>query len=182
MRLFLALDPDERAREHLSDFLEPRWSVGEDLRWTRPESWHVTLAFAADCPDDVAEALIEACGEVAGRTSAPRLRLSGAGAFPDVSRASTLYAAVSAEPDLAPLARSVRAVASRLGAGPDGGHFVPHLTLARARRPADATAWWRVLDTYDGPDWRPDGIRVVRSQLTRGRPPVHQTLAVLPFA
>lgn len=181
MRLFVALDPDERAREHLTEFLEPRWDAGDDLRWTRPESWHVTLAFAGDCPDDVAEALVEECADRAARTAPPTLRLAGVGAFPEVSRASLLYAAVHADPDLAPLAASVRRMASRLGAAPDGGRFVPHLSVARFRRPADATAWWRILETYAGPSWQPDGIRVVRSRLTAGGPPVHETLAVLPF-
>ena len=49
MRLFVAVVPPEPVVEHLDDFLEPRRAAA-DFRWTRPEHFHVTLAFmpAAD--------------------------------------------------------------------------------------------------------------------------------------
>lgn len=181
MRLFIAVDPPQGAREDLVRFLEPRWEHADGLRFTRPETWHVTLAFMGNCPERVLEDLIDGCADVAAQSAPPTMVLHGAGAFPDVSRARVLYAAVGTEPDLSPLARSVRNIATTVGAAPDGGPFRPHVTLAR-QRPADATHWWRVLDTYAGPSWQPDGIRVYQSHLSQGSPPRYEALAVLPWA
>ena len=53
VRVFAALVPPVAARVDLADFLAPRWEAGraDGLRWTDPEQWHVTLAFAADVDD-----------------------------------------------------------------------------------------------------------------------------------
>lgn len=181
MRVFVALDPSEEARDHLTRFLEPRWDHADGLRFTRPHTWHVTLAFMGSCPERALDDLIAGCADVARRSAPPAVALQGAGAFPDVSRARLLYAAVAAEPDLAPLAHAVRSVASKVGGAPDGGAFRPHVTLARTSPPRDATHWLHVLDTYAGPTWRPDGIRVIESHLTPGAPPRYDVLATLPW-
>ncbi len=49
------------------------------------------------------------------------------------------------------LARGVRSACSVAGAAPEGGPFVPHLTLGRFSRAEEATRWMRVLSTYAGP-------------------------------
>ena len=50
MRLFTALVPSEDAVAHLDDFLEPRRPSAEAFRWSRPEQFHITLAFMGDAP------------------------------------------------------------------------------------------------------------------------------------
>lgn len=182
MRVFVGLTLPDSARSHLESFLEPRRDAAEGLRFTGPDTWHVTLAFMGQCPDRVVDDLISACGEVAARHPAPTLRLAGANAFPEIGRARLLYAAVTADPDCAPLARSIRTAAQRIGAAPDGGAFVPHVTLARQNRGRDMTAWWRILDTYDGPPWQPDGVSVIQSHLQPGSPAHYEGLAVLPWS
>ena len=50
-------------------------------------------------------------------------------------------------------------------------------------RATDATRWLRVLDTYEGPTWRFDRIRLVRSRLGQGPGgrPRYETAAELPL-
>ena len=82
-------------------------------------------------------------------------------------------------PELDRLATGVRAAATKAGADPAGGRFRPHVTLARVRRPLEATRWLRVLDTYRGPAWTAAEVALVESHLgegPRGRPR-HQTRA-----
>ncbi|MFC7504878.1 2'-5' RNA ligase family protein, partial [Nocardioides sp. GCM10030258] len=47
MRLFTAVVPSQEAIEHLDAFLDPRRDAA-GFRWTRPEQFHITLAFMAD--------------------------------------------------------------------------------------------------------------------------------------
>ncbi len=109
------------------------------------------------------------------------VRLAGGGAFPDPARARVLFAGVETADavELGRLATGVRAAASRAGAAPEGGRFHPHLTLARARRPVEATRWLRVLDGYRGPEWTSGEVALVASHLGEGphRRPRHEVVA-----
>jgi len=62
----------------------------------------------------------------------------------------------------------VRAAAAKAGAGPDGGPFHPHVTLARSGRPLEATRWLRVLDAYRGKTWWAQEAALVVSHLGEG--------------
>ena len=58
---------------------------------------------------------------------------------------------------------------------------MPHLTLGRFPRAADATRWVRVLQAYAGPPWVASEVAVVASHLPRerGHRPRHEVLARL---
>ncbi len=77
----------------------------------------------------------------------------------------------------------MRAACSVVGAAPEGGPFLPHVTLARLPRPVDASRWVRVLDGYRGPSWTVEDVAVVASHLPRerGHRPRHEVLARLPL-
>jgi RNA 2',3'-cyclic 3'-phosphodiesterase len=184
VRMFVALVPSIDALEDLREFLAPRTEAGPDLRWTDPEQWHLTLAFLADVAERHLDDLTERLARAATRRTPFQARLAGAGAFPDAARARVLFASVAAEgPELGRLATGVRAAATKAGANPGGGRFHPHVTLARVRRPLEATRWLRVLDTYRGPVWSATEVVLVESHLgegPRGRPrhEVRETFAL----
>lgn len=188
MRIFAALIPPGAVVEHLAAFLEPRREAGGDLRWTDAEQWHLTLAFMPQVPERAADTLVdEVAGAVRGRGPLA-LRLEGGGAFPNPYAAKVLWAGVeSGEPArtaLAKLSRGVRQAANHAGAGPEGGRFHPHVTMARLRRPTEVTRWIRVLDSYAGPSWLAQEVTLVASHLGegRGRRPRYEHLAAIPLA
>lgn len=182
MRLFAAVVPPAPAVDDLDEFLDSRRDV-DGPRWLPSAEWHVTLAFMAQAPERVAEPLVEALGDAARRHAPLSLAVSGGGCFPDVARATVLWGGIAGGEALQPLAAGVRAAASAVGAAPAGGPFRPHLTLARFRRPVDATRWLHVLDTYAGPAWTAGEVVVVESHLPRrpGHRPRHEVLARLPL-
>jgi RNA 2',3'-cyclic 3'-phosphodiesterase len=179
MRLFVSIEPPEDAVEHLDDFLSVRRSSGPELRWAPPGQWHLTLAFMGSAPDRVVDEVVDAVDGVASRSSPMGLAVVGGGCFPDVTRAKVLWAGVGGSvgsggsadgPEaLVRLARGVRSACSVAGAAPEGGPFVPHLTLGRFSRAEDATRWMRVLSTYTGPPWVASDVAVVASHLPRDR-------------
>src|SRR4051812_15113124 len=130
MRMFAAVLPPQDVLAELEEFLAPRQQASEDsgdLRWTRPESWHLTLAFMANVPDRSLDDLLERLTRAAKRRTPFTLRLAGAGAFPNPARAKVLYAAVEAAPgdleELRRLATGARAAANKAGAPSDGATF-----------------------------------------------------------
>ncbi len=49
-RMFVAAVPPEEVVTHLDEFLSVRREAAP-YRWTVPDQWHLTLAFAEDVPD-----------------------------------------------------------------------------------------------------------------------------------
>ncbi|WP_148574171.1 RNA 2',3'-cyclic phosphodiesterase [Nocardioides caldifontis] len=169
--MFVAVVPPEDVLEELEEFLAPRREA-EALRWTRPESWHLTLAFMASVPDRAYDDLVERLTR-AGRKRTPfTVSLGGGGAFPNVGRAKVLYAGVAGEPDaleeLRRLAAGARAAAGKAGAPVDGSAFRPHVTLARMSRPIEATRWIRVLSAYLSRPFQVEEMVLVQSFLGEG--------------
>ncbi len=170
MRLFVAVVPPIEVVEDLSEFVEPRREhPDEDIRWAGDDHWHITLAFLGEVPDWKTDELGERLERAAKRQKPFELQLTGAGAFPGVADARVLYAGVRDDSEsLKHLAMTTRAAANRAGVVVEGRKFTPHVTLARLRRPIDATRWVRIFDTYDGPAWTAGTLRLIESRLGEG--------------
>jgi RNA 2',3'-cyclic 3'-phosphodiesterase len=175
MRMFAAVVPPQDVLDELEEFLDPRQEAPQgsaELRWTRPESWHLTLAFMADVPQRSLDDLLERLARAGRRRDPFTLRLAGGGAFPNPGRAKVFYAGVEAAADdleeLRRLSTGARAAAAKSGASADGATFRPHLTLARMRRPVEATRWLRVLSTYRSRAFEVTDFALVESHLGQG--------------
>lgn len=179
MRVFAALIPSDDAVDHLDAFLEPRRAAA-DFRWTRPEQFHVTLAFMPEAAsariDDYVDRLAESLDDVA----AADVVLGGPVVFPNVPEGRILAAGVVGDAPLDTLATRTRNAAVTSGIRVDGQPFRPHLTVARTGgRPTELTSWVRLFETYRGPVWSVDGVDVIASHLGEGpgRTPRYETLA-----
>lgn len=170
MRMFVALVPPEDALEDLGEFLGPRQEAGSGFRWTAPEQWHITLAFMAQVADRSLDDLLARLERAAARRTPFSVSVAGGGAFPHAGRAKVLWAGldVSDPEELRRLATGARAAANKAGAEAGGGHFHPHVTVARIGRPLDVTKWIRVLEAYRGPTWEASRISLVASHLGEG--------------
>jgi len=180
VRLFAAVDPSPEALTDLEHALVP--AAARSLRWMPPEQWHITLAFYGEVDPRSVDDLCTRLDRAAARTTPPSLTLTGAGTFPrrpDAAR--VLWAGVHGDTELlARLADRARAAGRRVGAAVEHRRFVPHLTLARAPRPANMRRPLTALWSYAGPTWTADSLRLVRS--TIGASVHHETLARFDFA
>jgi 2'-5' RNA ligase len=169
--MFVAVVPPVDVVEAIDEFLEPRREADPALRWTEPYQWHLTLAFlpevGARSLDDLAERLTRA----AARRTSFSVTLAGSGAFPDPAHARVLWLGATSDPGsaLGHLATGVRAAANKAGALVEGGRFRGHLTLARIRKPQDATRWLRVLGSFGPLTWPAESLELIESHLGQGR-------------
>ena len=130
MRLFVAVIPPRPVVLELRAALSTLPHGDPALRWCRPETWHVTLAFLGDVPEDALDDLKERLGRAAARNTPMELALAGGGHF----GGRTLWTGVQGDRDrLGRLAESVNSVARRCHIKVDERPFRPHLTLARVR-------------------------------------------------
>lgn len=188
MRLFVAITPPDDVVEDLDDFLDVRRATttksGDRLRWSSPEQFHLTLAFAADASEANLDRLTDALASAAGRHTALSASVGGGGAFPDPARAKVLWAGMTTnnEAGLQGIALAARTAMATSGIEVDGGRFRPHVTLARLGQPTNVTAWIGLLDSYRSPAWTVDSISLVQSHLDGGRRRRHHTLAEFELA
>ena len=174
-RMFVAAVPPDDVLEDLEEFLSVRRDADRSLRWTLPEQWHLTLAFLPAVPSRSLDDLVDRLARAAGRRAPMATSLVGGGAFPNPVRARVLWAGVEVDDrvGLDRLATGCRAAATKAGVEVPGERFKPHVTLARAGRPFEATRWLRVLEAYRGPRFTLDTVSLVASYLgegVRGRP------------
>ncbi|MGC2581662.1 MAG: RNA 2',3'-cyclic phosphodiesterase, partial [Acidobacteriaceae bacterium] len=105
MRLFIGIALTEEATAALRAVRErlERLSSGEsELRWSAPESWHVTLQFLGQTSDEQARCVVENLGTV--RAERVPVRIEGLGFF---ERAGVFWAGVALTPELLALQQKV---------------------------------------------------------------------------
>lgn len=167
-RRFVALPIPDHVRALALAASAPARAVAPDLTWTRPEGWHVTLAFLGDVADHDLPALTDALAAVAGATAPPDAGLAPAGRF----GRHALWLGVTDRPRGAftDLAAVVVAAIRTCGVGTatdlgDDHELRPHLTLARAAPRRDAAVDDAVVGAVAAVDarWSVDELQLVRS-------------------
>jgi len=126
MRLFIGIALAQEAEEALAR-VRKRFETAEDgLRWSRPESWHVTLQFLGSASEAQAECVRERLAMV--RAGAVPIRVEGLGFF---ERAGVFWGGVPLTPQLLALQQFVTAATRICGFEPEDRAYNPHITLAR---------------------------------------------------
>jgi RNA 2',3'-cyclic 3'-phosphodiesterase len=139
MRLFVALDLPESARTNLSEMVarlksEHTKSEGAKVRWSRPESLHITLKFIGHV-DPAKLGSIRTALSTVHSPEPIEMNIRGVGFFPNERQPRVAWCGVEASPNLAQLAADTGRSLESLGILPESRPYVPHLTLARFSSP-----------------------------------------------
>lgn len=138
VRVFFAVELAAALREEAgwaADALRERVgsAVGLEVRWTRPEAWHVTLRFLGDIATSRLGELLAAAGEALVALAPFELRLGAGIAFPP-RRARVLALDLVPHAPLAAAAAALERVVVGCGFEAEKRAFEPHLTLGRVKR------------------------------------------------
>ncbi|MGW0806504.1 RNA 2',3'-cyclic phosphodiesterase [Nonomuraea sp. NPDC002799] len=163
MRLFAALVPPDEVLDEIAHVIAPHVGQVPGLRWPDRATWHITLAFFGEVPEQALPELDVRLARAVHRYSVVDLAFSGFGAFSSARRARVFWAGVTGD-SMVRLADSVKAGARRAGAGQtDDKRFHPHLTVARAKAETDLRPLVESLAGFSGSPWRAERVRLVRS-------------------
>lgn len=99
-------------------------------RWIDVENYHLTLRFIGDVEGHIADEIAHALDRV--KRPEFMLSLAGVDAF-GTKKPHSIYAGVSASPDLNALQAEIERICQRLGLPADPRKFTPHVTLARLK-------------------------------------------------
>jgi 2'-5' RNA ligase len=165
MRLFAAVAPPPQVLDELRSATAAMRAAHPRLRWTRPDQWHLTLAFLGEVGDEARGDLSARLARTAARHPPMRLALHGAGRFGD----RVLWTRVTGDVvALRGLAASVRAAAERAGIDVEDRPYRPHLTLARGRDGTDLRPVVDAMAGFAGHTWTASELHLVRSHLGAG--------------
>jgi 2'-5' RNA ligase len=128
MRLFVGIPLAAAVIDELRASSARLHSAGDGLRWTAPQSWHITLQFLGNTGREQYECVV---GRLRGvRSPSVPVCLEGLSCF---ERAGILIARVRLTPELLLLQERVTAATQPCGFIPEARAYQPHITLARSK-------------------------------------------------
>jgi RNA 2',3'-cyclic 3'-phosphodiesterase len=170
VRLFVAVEVPDEVRDAVAALERPE---GDDVRWSEPGSWHVTLRFLGEVDDG--EAPVAALGRVVAAATT-----ASVGPTPERLGPTAVVLAVEGLDEVAAAVAVAFAGLAGDRAGDQGRRFTGHLTLGRLRRPGRWPAGG--AGTLPGPvRWRVGSVALVRSHLRTGAPARYEVLARQPL-
>ena len=147
MRLFVALNLPDAVRERIdAEVLTPLRGRLPGVRWVRPESLHVTLAFLGERSEAEAREAHAAVRDAAGTRGPLQVALTGLGVFPAPDRPKVLWLGLADPAPVRELHRAFERTRARLGVPAEGRAYHPHVTLGRVPPTVEADVQ-RDLDT-----------------------------------
>ncbi|MGH2706659.1 MAG: RNA 2',3'-cyclic phosphodiesterase [Actinomycetota bacterium] len=155
MRLFIAFDIPDGHRRGLDRAIDPVRLRLRGARFIPPASWHVTLKFLGEVPEERFGEVRDVTAQSVEPFPRTRSRLTGLGAFPSARRARVVWVGLEdADGVLAALAEGMERDFAAAGFRREERVWRPHLTLARFRTPGpigEALAEARVEDLPSEP-------------------------------
>jgi len=176
-RLFVATELPPNIKAELVDTQARLRQSNPPVTWVAPESMHLTLRFLGETSIERLPSLRAGLSTALAQHAAIRLRLSGAGAFPNERRPSVVWAGVGGEiAALADAQAAIETAVISLGFAPEPKPFRAHLTLGRMRREANPEQQQRLGDAIRSQpppralEWSVERIVLFRSELRGDRP------------
>jgi 2'-5' RNA ligase len=135
-RTFIALEMHEEVQRHLEDVIRQVARALPAIRWVKPESIHLTLAFLGELDDEQLAAAQEAVETAAKGGGAFSYRLGQPGIFGSIARPRVVWLGIEEQSGmLTRLHRQLQQELARRDFKPDARPFSPHFTLARVKDP-----------------------------------------------
>jgi 2'-5' RNA ligase len=144
MRLFIGIPLASIVIDELTKLTASLRAKDGHLRWSPPETWHVTLQFLGSTDQQQYNCLIPRLREI----YLPRIpiRLESTGIF---DRAEIFYVDVKPAPALLVLQQAVIDATTPCGFAPESRPYHPHITLARAKDKEATSALDRLKSRSD---------------------------------
>jgi 2'-5' RNA ligase len=141
MRLFIGIPLSASASQEVAALLTHARSnlhgqQSEQLRWSAPEAWHITLQFLGKTTAEQYACVVERLRDV-HHPPVP-IELRGVGTF---ERTGVFFAGVQLSPELLTLQQAITAATQPCGFEAEDRPYRPHVTLARARRNSSSYKW-----------------------------------------
>ncbi len=135
MRLFVAVNIDERVRGAIRGAVDAFPVTSPPWRWADPSTWHVTIKFLGETRPDEVDRVVAALAPIAERSAAFDLSPGAFGAFPTLRAPRVLFYGIDAGArECGALSRGTdTALLDAIGLAPESRPFHAHVTVARIK-------------------------------------------------
>ncbi|AAO90579.1 RNA 2',3'-cyclic phosphodiesterase [Coxiella burnetii] len=134
IRTFIAVPLFPAERDQLQTAIKPLIKQWTHLRWLPPENWHLTLRFLGDVTPEALEILRQATAKEAKETIKFKININKIDTFPP-EKLRLLVAYIERQEHLSQLFFNLDQAAEKAGLAREERLFLPHITLAKSRRP-----------------------------------------------
>ncbi len=128
MRLFVGIPLPPTLIDELSALSMQLQSGADGLRWSAPESWHITLQFLGNIAEERYECIVNRLRDL--RAEPVPIQLEELGCF---ERAGVFFAGIRSTAELISLQQQVTVATAHCGFVPETRPYHPHITLARRK-------------------------------------------------
>ncbi len=146
---------------------------GDQLKWTRPNQWHLTVKFIGSFSVEVLPVLTEQLRKAYENGNGGELVITGAGIFGPVRAPKVVWVGVEHASWLEEVNRIAEEVCVDFGVSESQRAFAPHLTLARVRKLKRPVKLLNEVEKHKGTVWHEESIKQVtlyKSDLTPDGP------------
>jgi RNA 2',3'-cyclic 3'-phosphodiesterase len=183
MRLFVALQIPGAVRESLAALRNRLCDVSSDLRWVRPENFHVTLKFIGEASSEELQGIADELRGVRP-DGAVQADFRGLGCSWELKRGGVFWTTMEGSASVKMLAAQIDRRLERLGIRGEDRAFLPHVTLARFKSSTSLPAIRGAVNEYAGRElgsMRAEEFHLIESKLGPGGSK-YSTLASFRFA
>jgi 2'-5' RNA ligase len=171
MRLFLAVEFDDRIKDAVSKAIAGARIANPPWRWVARSNVHITLKFLGETPEEKVPALVDTVSGVCRDIPPFEIDLGGLGGFPNTAKPRVLfYAVTKGARELTALAEQIEsALHDVLSIPREDRPFRAHATVARIKNPitADLAARLQKAPPVERGSQRVEKVSLMKSELHR---------------
>lgn len=151
IRIFISINFQPRELAFLNALIGTiQTDTSGSLRWVAPENLHLTLKFIGNVNAKQVRAIGDSLQTIAQVQSPFNLKFGKLGTFPKTRTQNILFIDISGELQaLHGLQGMIEKEMIRLGLPPESNPFLPHVTLARIKRPLNLNELKQIFRTLD---------------------------------
>lgn len=133
LRLFIAVDIDKEGLAKIKSFQDRMRAEKTEVRWTRPDTWHVTLKFLGETDSAKVKEIEKICNEIRISHAPIPLEINGVSGFPGAKAPRVLFVNLKESEELKRLAWEIESGVEKLGFQKENRPFHPHVTIGRIK-------------------------------------------------
>lgn len=149
MRTFVAIEIESGIKDKIAKLVEELAKRNVKVGWVKKESIHLTLKFLGEIEEKRLKEISNRLKEISSRMSPFKIRIEGAGWFPEgSSKPRVLWVGVKYPKDLKNLWEEIEKEMERIGFKPEGREFSPHITIGRVKERGGIGDVMEILKKY----------------------------------
>ena len=134
MRAFIAIDLPKEIKDCLGRIEERLEAGGADVKWVAAANIHLTLKFLGEINEQAKQSVIQTIEDTAKDRNLFSIRLSSAGAFPDIKFPRVIWIGIdNGSAEVIKIAAGLEEKIEKIGIPKETRGFTCHITLGRVK-------------------------------------------------